>query len=164
MIEGKTMIQIFAGNGKGKSSAAFGQAVKEAADGNIVIVLQFLKGMEDTEFIKKLEPEVRVIRFEKTEKDFQELSEVEKLEEIKNVRNGFNYANKVLSTGECDLLVMDEVLALVDMGIISEENLIEALTTKSDRVDVVLTGMKISEKVKELADEITIMDNGLTLT
>lgn len=158
------MIQIFAGDGKGKSSAAFGQAVRAAADGDKVIVLQFLKGMDDTELIKKLEPEIRIIRFEKTEKDFQELSETEKLEEIKNVRNGFNYANKVLSTGECDLLVMDEVLALVDMGIISDEDLAEALQTKSDRVNVILTGMKIGDKVKHMADEITIMENGLPLT
>lgn len=157
-------IQIFAGIGRGKSSAAIGQAIQAATNGDTVIILQFLKGIEDTEFIKKLEPEIRVMRFEKTEKDFKELSELEKIEEIKNVRNGFNYAKKVLSTAECDLLIMDEVLALVDMGIITDVDLCEALSTKSDRVDVILTGINVGDNVKNIADMITVLQNGAILT
>ncbi len=160
----RPMIQIFAGKGRGKSSAAIGQAVQAATNGENVIILQFLKGMEDTEFIKRLEPEIRVIRFEKNEKDFQELSELEKIEEIKNVRNGFNYAKKVLSTAECDLLIMDEVLALVDMGIITNGDLCKALSTKSDRVHVILTGINFNENMKNIADEITVLENGASLT
>jgi cob(I)alamin adenosyltransferase len=160
----RPMVQIFAGTGRGKSSAAIGQAIQAATNGDKVIILQFLKGIEDTEFIKKLEPEIRVMRFEKTEKDFQELSELEKIEEVKNVRNGFNYAKKVLSTAECDLLIMDEVLALVDMGIITDVDLCEALSTKSNRVHVVLTGINISNKIKNIADEITVLKSGTTLT
>ncbi len=80
--------------------------------------------------------------------------------EVNNVRNGYNFAKKVLSTGECDLLILDEVLALVDIGIITENELCEALAVKSSRVNVILTGIRIGDRVSKLADEITILSSG----
>ncbi len=72
------MIQVIAGPGKGKSSAALGHAVKAASSGRKVIVIQFLKEIEDNDFVKKMEPEIRILRFEKTDRDFNALSEQEK--------------------------------------------------------------------------------------
>ena len=71
----------------------------------------------------RLEPEIKIFRFEKSDLNFAELSEEKKTEEIINIKNGINFAKKVLSTGECDLLILDELLGLIDNSIITVEDL-----------------------------------------
>ena len=119
------LIHIYSGDGHGKSPAALGKAVMAAAAGERVVIIQFLKGrgLQDTEFIRRLEPEIKIFRFEKSETDFVALSEDKKQEEIVNIKNGLNFAKKVLTTGECDLLILDEVLGLIDNEIITVEDL-----------------------------------------
>ena len=57
-----------------------------------------------------------MFRFEKSDSNFVELSNEQKADEIINIRNGLNFAKKVLCTGSCDLLILDEVLRLIDNG------------------------------------------------
>ena len=106
---GKRLVRIYYGDGKGKTTAALGLALKEASQGNSSIVIQCLKNKNDAEFcfLQKLEPEIKLFRFEKSEGYFEELSEEEKKEEIINIKNGMNFARKVLATGSCDLLILD---------------------------------------------------------
>ena len=66
-----------------------------------------------------MEPEIKLFRFEKSDSNFVELPEEKKQEEIQNIRNGIGFAKKVLTTGECDLLILDEVLGLVEKDIIT---------------------------------------------
>ena len=70
-----------------------------------------------------MEPEIKLFRFEKSDGNFVELPEEKKQEEIQNIRNGIGFAKKVLTTGECDLLILDEVLGLVEKDIITEDDL-----------------------------------------
>lgn len=116
MKEGK--LQIYCGNGKGKTTAAIGQAIREASKGCSVFIVQFLKGKQEEEisFIKRLEPEIKLFRFQKREEAFENLTEQEKEEEIPNLKNGLNFARKVLATGECDVLILDEVLGAPGTG------------------------------------------------
>ena len=90
-------ICIYSGDGHGKSPAALGEAVLTAAAGGSVVIIQFLKGkgLKDTEFIHRLEPEIKIFRFEKSDVNFEELPEDKKHEEILNIKNGLNYAKKV---------------------------------------------------------------------
>ena len=74
-------------------------------------------------------------------------------EEKQNIRNGFNYARKVLDTGESDLLVMDEVLGLVDNRIIIMDELKSLMERRGD-TDVILTGILMDDKLCTFADEI----------
>ena len=71
-----------------------------------------------------------------------------------NIRNGLNFANKVLSTGECNLLILDEVLGLLDKGIIETEALKALLAQKGD-TDIILTGISLNDEVCILADEVS---------
>lgn len=148
-------VQIYSGDGHGKSSAALGRAVQAAAAGKEVIFIQFLKGLEDNGFMKRLEPEIKFFRFEKSEANFNDLPEKVKADEIQNIKNGLNFAKKVLATGVCDLLVMDEVLGLIDNGIITVEDLKSILDARSDGVKVVITGIHLCDAVGMLADEIS---------
>ncbi len=153
-------IKIFTGTGRGKTPAALGLALQTAAEGGQVTIIQFLKGrgLGESEFVKRLEPEIKLFRFEKAEDCFDDLSEEEKKEAIMNIKNGLNFARKVLSTGECDLLVLDEVLGLVDNKIITVEELKEILAARSESTTIVLTGITLSDDICMLADEVSKLE------
>lgn len=152
----KGMIHIYTGDGRGKSPAAIGRAVQAAAAGEQVVIIQFLKGkgLEDSEFVRKMEPEIKLFCFEKSDENFEELSDEKKAEEIMNIRNGINFANKVLSTGECDLLILDEMMGLIEKNIITVEDL-KNLLVQQGETDIILTGISLNDEVCILADEVS---------
>ena len=149
-------VQVYYGAGKGKSTAALGKAILAASEGKAVFIIQFLKGKtnERTEFLKRLEPDIKIFRFEKSEGYFNELSKEEQEEESANIRNGVNFAKKVLSTGECDLLILDEALGLVDSGLLKMEDLKNLISARVEDMDLILTGRVLSEGLREYVDEI----------
>ena len=153
----KGLIQIDSGDGQGKSPAALGKAVLSAAAGENVVIIQFLKekGLNDSEFISRLEPEIKIFRFEKSDVNFDELSEEKKREEISNIKNGLNFAKKVLTTGECDLLILDEVLGLIDNQIITVEDLKNRLEARDGETDIIMTGILLNDELCMLADEVS---------
>lgn len=150
-------VHIYSGDGHGKSPAALGKAVMTAASGKSVVIIQFLKGkgLADTEFLYRLEPEIKIFRFEKSDVNFFELSEEKKTEEIINIRNGINFAKKVLATGECDLLILDEILGLIDNDIITVDDLKNVLGARDEETDVILTGISLNDEICMLADEVS---------
>lgn len=152
----KGLIHIYTGDGRGKSPAAIGRAVQSAAQGKRVVIIQFLKGkgLGDSEFLRKMEPEIKIFHFEKSDENFEMLSEEKKQEEICNIKNGLNFAKKVLTTGECDLLILDEVLGLLEKDIISVEEL-KTLLACRDETNVILTGITLKDDICVLADEVS---------
>lgn len=149
-------IQVYYGAGRGKTSAALGYAIHEASKGESVIVIQFLKRKDEDEisFLGRLEPEIRLFRFQKSEKYYNELPEEGQLEEQMNMKNGINYARKVLQTGECNILILDEVLGLLNEQIVSEEEIVQLMELKSDDMDLIMTGQIISDGIIAHADEV----------
>ena len=154
MAEG--CIYIYIGDGRGNSPAAIGRAVQAAVEGKRVVIIQFLKGkgLGDSDFLRRMEPEIKLFRFEKSDGNFVELPEEKKQEEIQNIRNGIGFAKKVLTTGECDLLILDEVLGLVEKDIITEDDLKALLECRGD-TDVILTGITLNDEICVLADEVS---------
>lgn len=152
----KGVVQIYYGEGHGKSTAALGNAIQVAGEGKTVIAIQFMKGKleSETDFIKRLEPEIRLFRFEKSEECFDTLSEEEKNEERINLKNGFNYGKKVVSTGACDLLIMDEILGLLDEGVISLEDIENLISVKPEEMSIIFTGRVLPDEMRNMADEI----------
>lgn len=153
----KKYIHIYCGSGGGKSSAAIGQGIKAACAGKTVFVIQFLKGKAESEldYLKRLEPEIKLFCFDKFPERFNELTEEEKQEEIVHIRNGLNFAKKVLVTSECDVLILDEILGLVQKGIVTEEELIPLLEAVGDGVELILTGISRCKSLWPYADEVT---------
>lgn len=158
----KGMVHVICGPGKGKSASALGYAVMGALAEKKVIVIQYLKGMleeEGAELLKRLEPEMKVFRFARCHGLFEDLSEEQKAEEVINLKNGFNFARKVMTTGECDVLVLDEVLGLVDKGIIQAEDLVRMLEHRDSEMNVVMSGWVCPEEMKPYVDQISYVDN-----
>lgn len=156
----KKIVQIYYGNGKGKTTAAMGQSIRAASKGLRTIVIQFLKGKDSQEFsyLKKLEPDIKLFRFEKAEEYYGDLLPEEQEEERKNIINGFNFARKVLNAGECDMLVLDEVLGLVDLGIITIDDIIGLINLREDYFKLVMTGLNMPPELEEYADMISLIE------
>lgn len=153
-------IRVYCGQGKGKTTAALGLGINEASVGKSVVIIQFLKNRneEEIEFLKRLEPEIKLFRFEKSAECFDDLSEDERREEAMNIRNGLNFARKVLSTEGCDLLILDEVLGLIDQNIISTKELIDIIEVKDEDTQLVLTGITMNPELESFVDEIYNID------
>ncbi len=147
---------VYYGDGKGKSSSAIGHAICAAGAGESVAIIQFLKGnnQKEIEYLKRLEPEVRIFSFEKNAEFFSELSKEQKEEEILNIRNGLNFAKKVLVTGESTIVVLDEILGLLEREIISVEDIKNLIETKEEGTELILTGTNLDKELIPCADAI----------
>ena len=153
----KGFVKIYCGEGKVKSTSSLGRALVCAGEGKEVFMIQFLKGRYTgtLDYLKRLEPEVKVFRFEKMSRFYEELSEDEQREEELNIRNGVNFARKVVSIGECDVLILDEFLGLVDLGIIAVEDVIQIIRHKPEEMELILTGRNLPEALVDEADYIS---------
>ena len=157
---GRRYIHIFCGAGMGKTSAALGKGVRAASEGKSVVVIQFLKEKKTEnveEFFKRLEPEIRLFRFEKFPEEYESLTEREREEENLNIKNGLNFARKVLQTEECDVLILDEILGLTDRGIVTAEELKKLIAMVGDETELYLTGNCRCEELWPYVDEVTEM-------
>lgn len=153
----KGFAHIICGGGRGKTSLALGQGISAASEGKSVMIIQFLKQKQADEigFIRRLEPEIKVFRFEKSDKSFDELSDEEKKEEIQNLKNGVNFARKILVTEECDVLILDEILGLLEHGIVSAEEIRSLLEANGGNLEVILTGIYQARELWDMADRVT---------
>ncbi len=151
-------VHIFCGTGEGKTSAALGKGMRAASAGKEVVVIQFLKEKqsgESIDFFKRLEPEIKLFRFQKFPECYQNLSEKEQQEEVQNIRNGLNFARKVLATEGCDVLILDEILGLVDQGIVPVEEMRALIDAAGGGTELYLTGTSRCEALWPYVDEVT---------
>lgn len=156
----KGLTEVYCGTAKGKTTLAMGQSLKAAIEGQSVIIIQFMKGKESQamDFLQNLENlDIKIFRFEKRDTCYEESSEQEKAEEKQNILNGLNFARKVVVTQECDVLVLDELLGLLDSGIAEADAMVEILKLKREPMHIIMTGREIPEKLRDYVDSITTL-------
>ena len=161
----KEFTEVYCGGGKGKRTLAIGQCLRASAQGKSVIIIQFLKGRErrELDFLEELDNlDIKIFRFEKHDEGYEELNEQEKAEERTNILNGLNFARKVIATGECDFLLLDEILGLMDKGIAPVETIIDMLKQKDESMHIVMTGRWLPEALKPYVDSITTLTTEYT--
>lgn len=156
----KGLIQIYTGSGKGKTTAAVGQAVRAAGHGLKPRLVYFHKNPEKWRYgeFKKLEElGIKSEGFAKKHPHFFEgVSEKkmrkESVEGLKHIRN-------IFKKDEIDLLILDEILISYRDGYLEEEELLQLLEDKPEDLEVILTGRGASEKLIEAADLVSRMEN-----
>ena len=151
-------VEVICGPGRGKTTLAVGKGIVALTRQKRVIMIQFLKGsahQEGLEILRNLEPNLKIFRFEKSDTVFAELSEEQKAEELLNIRNGFNFAKKVVATGECDMLILDEVLGIMDQNIIQAHEFEKLLDARRDDTSLVMTGTVLPETLRPYVDFIS---------
>jgi cob(I)alamin adenosyltransferase len=155
----KGYVQIYTGNGKGKTTAAIGLGVRAAGNKYTVYMIQFLKGGRtgELESIKLLHPYFQVFRFEKSRGFFWTLNEEEKKELKEEIQGAYNFALESLKENKCDILILDEVMGAVSNKLITEEQVLSLIETKPENIEIIMTGRNVPEKIFERADLVTEM-------
>jgi len=148
-------IQVYTGNGKGKTTAALGLALRAAGAGLRVYVMQFIKKRRCSEH-KALERFDDLITIKRSGKGFI-LKRKAKASDIDAARQGLEEAKMIMRSREYDLIILDEANIAVSRGLISPEDLIEVMDMKPVKVELVITGRYADEKVIERADLVTEM-------
>lgn len=152
-------IQVYTGNGKGKTTAALGLCLRAVGRGLKVIVYQFLKGTfsGELESAEVLAPHLVIKRFGQATKFFWQLSPQEKSELKAMTGEGFAEVLEAVRTGTFDVVVLDEIMAALEYELISLEDVLRLMEEKSPGVELVLTGRNAPREIIARADLITEM-------
>jgi cob(I)alamin adenosyltransferase len=151
----KGYIQVYTGNGKGKTTAAIGLAIRAAGAGLKVYFVQFLKGRKNSEHIslEKFKKNITIRQFGK--KFF--LKGKPASDDFRLAKKGILDAQKAISSKEYDLIVLDEVFFAINLKLIRLADVVTLLITKPCSVEIVLTGRNCPVKIIEIADLATEM-------
>jgi cob(I)alamin adenosyltransferase len=151
----KGYIQIYTGNGKGKTTAALGLALRASGAGLRVYFAQFIKGMDYSELysIKKLSENITLKQYGRECFIYKEPDE----DDIKAARRGFDEVSRIISKGTHDIVVLDEINIAIYYKLISVEEILELINTKPEKVELILTGRNADKRIIERADLVTEM-------
>lgn len=157
MIE-KGLIQIYTGDGKGKTTASVGQGIRACGRGLKVYMVQFLKSSDTGEMnILQNIDGFDVFRFQKERGFFWTLGE----EEIKEVQRetdmALEFIENTLRENTCDVLILDEIMGAISNGLIQIPNLLRILEQKPEGMEVIMTGRNVPKELEEMADLVTEM-------
>jgi cob(I)alamin adenosyltransferase len=151
----KAKVQVYTGDGKGKTTAALGLSIRAAGAGLRVFIAQFIKADEYSE-IKAL-------------KRFSDLITVEQFGlggfiggspssgDIEAAQKGIARVKEIISSGNYDVVVLDEANIAVKYKLISEQDLLDIIDAKSNNLELVITGRDAASKIIDKADLVTQM-------
>jgi cob(I)alamin adenosyltransferase len=150
-------VQIYTGNGKGKSTAAIGQAVRAAGFGLRTYIAQFMKEYPYNELnsLDRLSEWITIEQFGGDE--FVYKKELPGEEELVKAKKGLRSAKEKLLSGEYDLIILDEAIVAIYFQLIEIKELVEFIKIKPVNVELILTGRYCPEELIELADLVTEM-------
>ena len=149
------MLQIYIGNGKGKTTAALGLGLRAVGAEKKVLLIQFLKDGKSSEIeaIKKLK-NFDVKTFGR--KGFISKNKLLK-EDFNLAEQGFNFAQKAIQSKKYDLIILDEMNMVNYFGLIKTKDLIGLIKKIPSKTELILTGRQASKKLIQLADLVTEM-------
>lgn len=155
----KGYVQIYTGDGKGKTTAALGQGLRAAGDGLKVYMVQFLKGDQtgELESVKKLEPDFKIFRFERPRGFFWTLSGKEKVELKHDIDEAYDFCESVLKNHLCDILILDEIMGVIQNKLLMENDVLKLIESKPSDIEMIMTGRNVPQSIAEKADLITEM-------
>jgi cob(I)alamin adenosyltransferase len=150
-------IQVYTGNGKGKTTAALGLALRAAGRGFKTYFAQFLKGRPsgEIEAAKKLSPLIRIEQFGR--EGFITVKDGPGDEDTSRARVGLGKALEAMLSGEYRIVVLDEVNTAVHLRILPEQDILDFLDKRPAGVEVVLTGRYAPDSLIARADLVTEM-------
>lgn len=150
------LIHIYCGDGKGKTTCAFGLALRCAGCGYRVRMVQFLKGGETGEVCAMRQlPNVQILRAKQGTKFTFQMNDAERAQAKKDHEALLDQAFAHIE--DVRMLVLDEVMAACTTGMVDESHLIALLKDKPEQLEVVMTGRNPSDRLLEQADYVTEM-------
>lgn len=152
MIE-RGLVHAYTGDGKGKTTAAVGLAVRCAGAGNRVLFVQFLKGQPTGELGPLDKLGIEVVRSESVKKFIPYMTEDERKICKAEQEACLNRAAEGL--GRYDLIVLDEILGAVSMGMIECSAVAELIRKRPPNTEMVLTGRDLPPELEAIADYVS---------
>ncbi len=147
-------VHVYTGNGKGKTTAAFGLAVRAACAGFRVFIGQFIKGMRYSELdIVKYFPNIELEQFGRGCFIRGKPDELD----VQLAKAGLGKVDEKLSSGQYDLVILDEANIAIYFRLFTVEELLEVLQRRSEKTEVVVTGRYAPKELIEYADLVTEM-------
>jgi cob(I)alamin adenosyltransferase len=160
-MEKQGMLHLYMGNGKGKTTAATGLAVRALGHGFRVLFAQFLKNTETGE--KKILENYpdKLLFFRPVQRNaafLWNMTEEQLAQTKEDIRLGWENLNQRIQTGLWDLVVLDEILDCIQCGLLEEGDVLKAISGRPGQVEMVCTGRKASQTFCDLADYISVID------
>lgn len=152
---GKGYVHLYTGDGKGKTTAAFGLALRSLGAGLKVAVIQFLKDRPSSEVLsmKRWGDSISIELFGRKRKIKTPFTE----DDVKAASSGFDRAREIMKTSGCDVLILDEINCAVHYNLLDVDEVIEAIRKKPNGLELVLTGRYAPEELYGYVDLITEM-------
>ena len=148
------LVIVITGNGKGKTTAAFGQALRAIGQGYKVLVVQFMKGRKYGEFIvaEKHLPRLTIQLFGL---DSFVMRDNPATVDIELARKGLEFAKKAIDSGKYNMVILDEINVAVDFKLIDLKQVVEMIKNKPPALDLILTGRYAAKEIIRLADTVS---------
>ena len=153
------LLHVYMGEGKGKTTAAFGLGMRCCGCGNMVYVIQFLKTADTGEvaLIKDMgKDNFKVFRFESPHGFYNQMDGAQRAALKNEVNSALEFARETLASGECFMLILDEVLGAVENGLVDEKELLDIIAVRGE-TELVLTGRHAPAAIYDAADYVTEM-------
>jgi cob(I)alamin adenosyltransferase len=155
----KGLIIIYYGNGKGKTTASLGVALRAIGYNHNVCMIQFIKGEWDYGELyssNKLKPNFELIV---TGKGFIGIIDDDHLieEHIQSSKNALKIAREKISSNKYNTIILDEINYALKLNLITENEVIDLLDSKPVELNIIMTGNYLSDKILEIADLVTEM-------
>lgn len=150
----KGIVMVITGNGKGKTTAAMGQALRALGHGFKVLVIQFMKGKKYGEVLcaEKLLPNLKIIP---CGLDSFVMKDNPAPIDIELARQGLKLAREAIASGEYQMIILDEINVALDFKLIPLEEVLDLIRNKPDKIDLVLTGRYAPQEIIDLADTVS---------
>ena len=154
-MKSKGYIQVYTGNGKGKTTAAFGLALRAVGAGKKVFFAQFIKGRtySEIEAVKKFVPDITIKQYGLGCFIVEKPTEAD----IRAARNGFAEVAKILKSEKYDMVVLDEATIALYYQLFSIDEFLDVLKKKNPETEVVVTGRYAPAELIKMADLVTEM-------
>lgn len=149
------MIQTYFGDGKGKTTASIGAAIRCAGCGNRVLFVQFLKNNDSSE-IRTLETikDIDILCSKESYALFDNLNK-ERTPLLSKAYNDLLFTDVKSKEGSYQMIILDEILDALSYGYIAEDDLATLLLSLKDHTEIILTGHILTEKIARLSDYIS---------
>jgi cob(I)alamin adenosyltransferase len=148
------LVIVITGNGKGKTTSAFGQALRAIGQGYKVFILQFMKGREYGEFIAA-ERYLPNITIRKSGLDSFVMRDNPAAIDIELAQKGLAAARKAILSGKYDMVILDEINVAMDFKLIKLKDVIDLIKNKPPALNLILTGRYAPKEIIELADTVS---------
>jgi cob(I)alamin adenosyltransferase len=154
-VRARSLLLINTGDGKGKSTAAFGTVIRAVARGWKVAVVQFLKSGEWSVGEEKIARQIGVDWWAMGDGFTWDSDDMEESEAIAHA--AWDHAAEIIRSGDYELVVLDEVTYPINWGWVDLDEVVEVLDGRPDKVNVILTGRDAPQRLIDIADTVTEM-------